>query len=166
VKSQISSRCEWMLRQEMSHTRSCVKQFKTTKIISHCFKSESIHNKMLLEQWRKATLSKDTECHSQNLFVQNWFSIHMTQQWLNTQKKCNWCSLSWQFFWLKMLQNVCTFCEIVTNVIWTTAEKMLTRLLEAFICIEANLTEDIHWLCSRSTVKWGLYEPSDNYRLS
>ncbi len=33
---------------------------ETTKIISHCFKSESIHNEMLLEQWRKATLSQKT----------------------------------------------------------------------------------------------------------
>ena len=33
---------------------------ETMKIISHCFKSENIHNEMLLEQWRKATLSQKT----------------------------------------------------------------------------------------------------------
>jgi hypothetical protein len=27
---------------------------------------------------------------------------------------------------------------------------MLTRLLEASTCIEADLMKDIHWLCSRS----------------
>jgi hypothetical protein len=96
----------------------------------------------------------------------NWFSIHMTQQWLNTQKKCNWCSLSQQFFWPEMLQNVCTFCWIVTNAVWTTAEKTADKASWSLTCIEADLTKDIHWLCSRSTVKWGLYEPSDNYRLS
>jgi hypothetical protein len=31
VKSQISSRCKWMLRQEMSCMRSCVKQFRNNK---------------------------------------------------------------------------------------------------------------------------------------
>jgi len=32
-------------------------------------------------------------------------------------------------------------------------KRLLTRLLEAFTCIEVNLTEDIHQLCSKSTVK-------------
>jgi hypothetical protein len=62
--------------------------------------------------------------------------------WLNNdwtlRKRCNWCSLSWQFFWPEMLQNVCTFCQIVTNVVWTTAEKMLTFFST---CIKANLTK-------------------------
>jgi hypothetical protein len=60
---------------------------------------------------------KDTECHSQNLFIQNWFSIHMTQQWLNTQKKCNWCLLSWQFFWLRCYRMSVHSAEIVTNAV-------------------------------------------------
>jgi hypothetical protein len=56
VRSQTSNRCEWMLKQKMSCTMSFVRQFKETKIIFYCFKSENIHNKMLLEWWRKATL--------------------------------------------------------------------------------------------------------------
>jgi hypothetical protein len=37
-------------------------------------------------------------------------------------------------------------------------KRPLTRLLEASTCTEANLKKDIHWLYSRSSVKWGLYE--------
>jgi len=33
---------------------------ETTKIISHCFKSENIHNEILLEWWRKVTLLQKT----------------------------------------------------------------------------------------------------------
>ncbi len=43
-------------------------------------------------------------------------------------------------------------------------KESLTRLLKASIRTEENLTEDIHWLCSESAVKWELYKPSDDYR--
>jgi hypothetical protein len=43
--------------------------------------------KCFLSDEEKLLFAEDTECCSQNLFVQNWFSIHMTQQWLNTQKE-------------------------------------------------------------------------------
>jgi hypothetical protein len=49
--------------------------------------------------------------------------------------------------------------EIVTNAVWTTAERSLTDKLLKPLPVLKNLTKDIHWLCSRSTVKWGLYEP-------
>jgi hypothetical protein len=64
---------------------------------------------MLLEQWRKVTLCKDTECHSQNPL----YRTDSVYTWLNndwTLKRNVTDLLSQQFFWLKMLQNVCTFC--------------------------------------------------------
>ncbi len=71
--------------------------------------------------------------------------------------------LSQQFFWPEMLQNVCTFCWNCNK--WQQLKRLLTRLLEASTCTEADLMKDIHQLCSKSIIKWGLYEPSDNYRL-
>jgi hypothetical protein len=34
--------------------------------------------------------------------------------------------------------------EIATNAVQITAERLLTRLLEASICIKVNLTKNIH----------------------
>jgi len=139
-----------------------------TKIIFYCFKSENIHNEMLLEQWRKATLSQKTLSVILRISLYRTDSIYT---WLNNdwtlRKKCNWCS----FIMTVLLTWDATEClYILSKLQQMSYEQQLkrpsTRLLEAFICIEANLTKDIHWLCSRSTIKWGLYEPSDYYRLS
>jgi hypothetical protein len=72
--------------EDESYNELC-QTIQETKIIFYCFKSEGIHNKCFLSDEEKLLFVKDTECCHQNLFVQNWFSIHMTQQWLNTQKE-------------------------------------------------------------------------------
>jgi len=139
-----------------------------TKIIFYCFRSEGIHNRMLLEWWREATLLWKT------LSVIIRTSLYRTDSvytWLNNgwtlKKRCNWCSL----ITTVLLTWDATECLHILSKLQQMLYKqqlkrLLTRLLEAFTCIRVNLTEDIHWLCSKSTVKWGLYEPSDNYRLS
>jgi hypothetical protein len=94
-----------------------------TKIIFYCFKSENIHNEMLLEQWRKATLLQKT------LSVILRISLYRTDSvytWLNNdwtlRKKCNWCSFIMTVLLTEMLQNVCTFCwncdKCCTNNSW------------------------------------------------
>jgi hypothetical protein len=78
-----------------------------TKIIFYCFKSEGIHNKMLLEM-KKATFAKDTECCLRILcteLIQYTHDSTMTEHSERTD-----ALLSQQFFWPEMLQNVCTFC--------------------------------------------------------
>jgi hypothetical protein len=54
------------------------------KIIFYCSRSEVIHNKMLLEWWRKATLCKDTECCHQTPFVTFWSEM----PWILKLKVC------------------------------------------------------------------------------
>ncbi len=138
-----------------------------TKIIFYCFKSESIHNEMLLEWWRKATLLQKM------LSVVLRTSLYRTDSvytWLNNDwtfiKRCNWHS----FIMTVLLTWDATECLYILLKLWQMLYKqqlkrLLTRLLEASTCIRANLMKDIHWLCSRSIIKWGLYEPSDYYRL-
>jgi hypothetical protein len=83
-----------------------------TKIISHCSRSESIHNKMLLEQWRKLLFH---ERHWVSFFeslctklIQYTHDSTMTE---HLKRNVTYALLSWQFFWPEMLQNVCTFCQ-------------------------------------------------------
>jgi len=152
----------WVIQEAVSSN------LKTTKIIFHCFKSESIHNRMLLEWWRKATLLWKT------LSVILRTSLYETDSvytWLNNdwtlRKKCNWCS----FITTVLLTQNATECLYILLKLQQMSyeqqlKRLLTRLLKASICIEANLTKDIHWLCSKSTVKWGLYKPFNFYRLS
>jgi len=65
-----------------------------TEIISHCFRSESIYNEMLLEWWRKATLSWKT---LSVLFKTSAYRTDSVYTELNNdwtlKKKCNWYSL-------------------------------------------------------------------------
>ncbi len=139
-----------------------------TKIIFYCFKSEGIHNKMLLEWWREVTLSQKMLSVVLRIFLYRTDSVYT---WLNNdwtlRKRCNWCSL----ITTVLLTWDATECLYILLKLWQMSYKqqlkrLLTRLLEASTCIRANLTEDIHWFCSRSIIKWGLYKPSDNYRLS
>ncbi len=139
-----------------------------TKIVFYCFKSENIHNKMLLEQWREATLSQKM------LSVVFRISLYETDSvytWLNNdwtlRKRCNWCS----FIMTVLLTQNATEClyillKLQQMLYEQQLKRLLTRLLEASTCTEADLTKDIHWLCSKSTVKWGLFKPSDYYGLS
>jgi hypothetical protein len=92
---------------------------------------------MLLEWWRKATLCKrHWVLSSESLCTELIQYTHDSTMTEHSERDVTDALLSQQFFWPEMLQNVCTFCEIVTNAVWTTAEKMLTRLLEAFTCIK------------------------------
>ncbi len=138
------------------------------KIIFYCFKSENIHNKMLLEWWRKATLSQKMLSAVLRISL---YETDLVYTWLNNdwtlKKRCNWYS----FIMTVLLTWDATECLYILSKLWQMSYKqqlkrLLTRLLEASTCIEANLTEDIYWLCSKSTVKWGLYKSSDNYKLS
>ncbi len=139
-----------------------------TEIIFYCFKSENIHNRMLLKWWRKATLSQKM------LSVILRISLYRTDSvytWLNNdwtlKEKCNWCS----FIMAVLLTQNATEDLYILLKLWQMLyeqqlKRSLTRLLEAFICTEADLAKNIHWLCSKSIIKWGLYEPPDYYRLS
>jgi len=156
-----------MLKQKMSHTMSFVRQFTRNRVIFYCFRSENIHNRMLLEQWKKATLSQKT---LSVVFKTSLYRTDSVYTWLNNdwtlKKKCNWCSL----ITTVLLTWDATECLYILSKLWQMSyeqqlKRSLTRLLEAFTYIEANLMRDIHWLYSRFTVKWGLYESSDNYRL-
>jgi hypothetical protein len=100
----------------------------------------------------------DTECCSQNFFVQDWFSIHMTQQWLNTQKKCNWCFYHDSSFDSECYRMSVHSAEIVTNAVQTTAERLTDRASWKPLSVLKWIWQDIHQLCSKSTVKWGLYD--------
>ncbi len=141
---------------------------QTTEIISHCFKSENIHNQMLLEQWKEVTLLQKTL----SVFLRiSSYRTDSVYTWLNNdwtlRKRYNWYS----FIMTVLLTQNAIECLYILSELWQMLYKqqlkrLLTRLLEAFICIRADLTKDIHWLCSRFTVKWGLYKSSDNYRLS
>ena len=141
---------------------------KITEIISHCFKSENIHNEMLLEQWRKATLLQKTVSVILRISLYRTDSVYT---WLNNdwtlRKRCNWYCL----IMTVLLIWDATECLYILLKLWQMLYKqqlkrLSTRLLEASICIRADLTENIYWLCSKSTVKWGLYEPFNYYKLS
>jgi hypothetical protein len=112
VKSQILNRCSECWRKG-SHTMSCVAIQKQWDHF-YCFKVRIFITKCFLSNEEKLLFVKDTECCSQNLFVQNWFSIHMTQQWLNTQKKCNWCS----FIMTVLLTWDATECLYILSKLW------------------------------------------------
>jgi len=138
------------------------------KIISHCFKSEGIHNRILLKQWRKATLSQKT---LSVVFKISSYETDSVYTWLNNgwtlKKKCNWYS----FIMTVLLTWDAIECLYILSKLWQMSyrqqlKRLLTRLLEAFTCIEADLTRYIYWLCSRFIIKWELYESFDNYRLS
>jgi len=121
---------------------------------------------MLLEQWRKAallwkTLSVDLRISS--------YKTNSVYTWLDNdwtlRKKCNWCFL---IETVLLTQNV-TECLYILQKLWQMLyeqqlKESLTRLLKASICIEENLTEDIHWLCSKSAVKWEFYKPFNDYK--
>jgi hypothetical protein len=137
-----------------------------TEIIFYCTESESVHNRMLLSSEEKLLFEKDTEYWTQNLFVQNLFSIHMTQQWLNTQKKCNWCSF---IITILLIRNVAECLYILLNCDKCCINNSWKDCWQSFLKplpVSENLTKDIHWLCDRSAVKWRLYESTDDYRLS
>ncbi len=139
-----------------------------TEIIFYCSRSEGIHNEMLLEWWRKATLLWKTLSAVIRTPLYRTDSVYT---WLNNdwtlRKRCNWCSL---ITTVLLTQNATECLHILSKLrqmlYKQQLKRSLTRLLEASTCTEADLTKDIHWLCSRSTVKWGLYKPSDNYELS
>jgi hypothetical protein len=96
---------------------------ETTEIISHCFKSENIHNEMLLEQWRKATLCKrQWVLFSESLCTELIQYTHDSTMTEHSEKNVTDILSSQQFFWPEMLQNVCTFCwncdKCCTNNSW------------------------------------------------
>jgi len=151
----------WVVQWALSNS------LQTTEVISHCFKSENIHNRMLLKWWTKVTLSQKT---LSVFFRISSYRTDSVYTWLNTdwtlKKKCNWCFLVTTV----LLTWNATECLYILSELWQMSYKeqlkrLLTRLLEASTCIKAHLTKDIHWFCSRFTVKWGLYKPLDNYRL-
>ncbi len=65
-----------------------------TKIIFYCFKSEGIHNRMLLEWWRKATLLWKTLSVILRTSLYETDSVYtwLSNDW-TLKKRCNWCSL-------------------------------------------------------------------------
>jgi len=134
----------------------------------YCLKSESIHNKMILKQWRKATLLQKTLSAVLRTSLYRTDSVYtqLNNDW-TLRNKCNWCFL----IITVLLTQDATECLYILPKLWQMLYKqqlkrLLTKLLEVFICIRVNLTKDIHQLRSRFTVKWGLYKPFDYYRLS
>ena len=122
---------------------------------------------MLLEQWRKAALLWETLSADLRISLYRTNSVYT---WLDNdwtlKKRCNWCSF---IETVLLIWNV-TECLYILQKLWQMLYKqqlkeLSTRLLKVFICIEENLTKDIHWLCSESAVKWGLYKSFDDYRL-
>ncbi len=139
-----------------------------TKIVFYCLKSENIHNRMLLEWWRKTTLLQ--KMLSVILRISS-YKTDLAYTWLNNdwtlKKKCNWCS----FIETVLLTWDVTECLYILQKLWQMLYKQQlkessTKLLKASTCIEENLMKDIHWLCSESAVKWELYKSSDDYKLS
>ena len=125
------------------------------KIIFYCTESESVHNKMLLEWWRKAALLWETLSVDLKISL---YKINSVYTWLNNdqtlKKKCNWCF----FIETVLLTWDVTECLYILPKLWQMSyeqqlKELLTRLLKAFICTEENLTKDIYWLCSESAVK-------------
>jgi hypothetical protein len=117
---------------------------------------------MLLEWWRKASL-KTLSVVIRTLCTELIQYTHDSTMTEHSERDVTDALLSQQFFWLEMLQNVCTFCQNCNK------QQLLKDCWQGFWSLYlywSDLTKDIHQLCSRSTVKWGLYEPSDNYRLS
>ncbi len=119
---------------------------KTTKVIFHCFKSENIHNEMLLEQWRKATLLWKMLSAVLRVSLYKTDSVYT---WLNNdwilKKKCNWYSL----VMIVLLTQNATECLYILLKLWQMLYKQqlkesLTRLLKVSICIRAHLMRDIH----------------------
>jgi hypothetical protein len=53
------------------------------------------------------------------------------------------------FYWDSSFDSECYrmsvhSAEIVTNVIWTTAKRIVNKASKAFICIKENLMKDVH----------------------
>jgi len=123
---------------------------------------------MLLEQWRKAALLWETLSVDLRISL---YKINSVYTWLDNdwtlRKKCNW------YFLIEtvLLTWDVTECLYILQKLWQMSyEQQLkessTRLFKGFTCTEKNLTKDIHWLCSESVIKWELYEPFNDYRLS
>jgi uncharacterized membrane-anchored protein YjiN (DUF445 family) len=136
--------------------RSFLTVLKVRIFIMKCFLSDE----------KSYSFTKDTECCLRTLCTELIQYTHDSTMTEHLERNVTDVLLLWQFFDSRCYRMSVHSVRIVTNAVWTTAEKMSTRLLEAFTCTEANLIKDIHWLCSRFTVKWELYKPSDNYELS
>ncbi len=117
-----------------------------TEIVFYCFKSENIHNEMLLEQWRKVTLLQKT------LSVVLRTSLYKTDSvytWLNNdwtlKEKCNWCSLiTTVLLTWNATEGLYILLKLWQMLYKQQLKRLLTRLLKAFTCTEADLTENIH----------------------
>jgi hypothetical protein len=134
-----------------------------TEIIFYCSKSENIHNKMLLEWWRKALCKRHWVLFSESLCTELIQYTHDSTMTEHSERDVTDALLSQQFFWPEMLQNVCTFCQNCNKCCMNNSWRDCDKASWSLYLYWRNLTKDIHWLCSRFTVKWGLYKPSDNY---
>jgi hypothetical protein len=72
--------------EDESYNELCQTIHKKQRSFSTVLKVRVFITKCFLSDEEKLLCERHWVCH-QNLFVQNWFSIHMTQQWLNTQKE-------------------------------------------------------------------------------
>jgi hypothetical protein len=163
---QILNRCEWMLKQKMSHMMSFVRQFRTTRSFSTVLKVRMFITKCFWA-WRKVALwERHWVLISESLctrLIQYTHDLTMTEH-----KKRNVTDV---FYWDSSFDSNVTECLYILQKLWQMLyeqqlKELSTRLLKAFICTEENLTKDIHWLCSESAVKWELYKSSDDYKLS
>jgi hypothetical protein len=94
----------WALSDNLQETKIILLFWKWV-FITECFLSNE----------EKLLFVKDTECHSQNLFVQNWFSIHDSTMTEHSKRDVTDALLSWQFFWLRCYRMSVHSAEIVTN---------------------------------------------------
>jgi len=119
---------------------------RTTKILFYHSESKNVHNRMLFEQWKEAALLWETL--SVNLRI-SLYKTNSVYTWLDDdwtlRKKCNWYSL----IEIVLLTQDVTECLYILQKLWQMSyeqqlKESLTRLLKASICIEENLTKDIH----------------------
>ncbi len=119
---------------------------RTTKILFYHSESKNVHNRMLFEQWKEAALLWETL--SVNLRI-SLYRTNSVYTWLDDdwtlRKKCNWYSL----IEIVLLTQDVTECLYILQILWQMSyeqqlKESLTRLLKASICIEENLTKDIH----------------------
>jgi hypothetical protein len=100
--------------------------------------------KCFLSDEEKLLFAEDTECCHQNPCTELIQYTHDSTMTEHSKRDVTDALYHDSSFDLRCYRMSVHSAEIATNAVQTTAEKMLTRLLEASTCIEADLMKDIH----------------------
>jgi hypothetical protein len=125
----------------MSHMMSFVKQFKNNRDSFYHSESSDVQQNASWVMKKKLLFCETPECWSQNsLYRTNSVYTWLDNDW-TLKRNVTDALLLRQFFWLRMLQNVCTFCrncdKCCMNNSWKNCQQGFLKPLP----VEENLTK-------------------------